>query len=72
MFEEDDPINFARYAKENDLLDIPGWKKFKRLASREEEVHLRNEAIPAPFFEAIQQIQVYYTHLQNLEGIYFD
>ena len=30
----DDPVTCAIYAKENDLLDTPGWKRFKRLARR--------------------------------------
>jgi hypothetical protein len=27
---EDDPITCAKYAKDNDLLDTPGWKQFKK------------------------------------------
>ena len=30
----DDPVTCAIYAKENNLLERPGWKRFKRLASR--------------------------------------
>ena len=30
----DDPITCATYAKDNGLLDTPGWKRFKRLAMR--------------------------------------
>jgi len=33
----DDPLNCAKYAKENDLLKLPGWKRFKRLAAREKK-----------------------------------
>ena len=29
-----DPVTLAVYAKENDLLDTPGWKKLKRYARR--------------------------------------
>ena len=29
-----DPITCAKYAKDNDLLDRPGWKSLKRIASR--------------------------------------
>jgi len=25
----DDPVTCAKYAKENDLLELPGWKRFK-------------------------------------------
>ena len=31
----DDPVTCALYAKRNGLLDVPGWKQFKRLAKRE-------------------------------------
>jgi hypothetical protein len=31
----DDPVSCALYAKQNNLLDEPGWKRFKRLANRE-------------------------------------
>jgi len=31
----DDPVTCAIYAKENGLLDTPGWKKLKRIAKRE-------------------------------------
>jgi hypothetical protein len=30
----DDPVTFAMYAKDNGLLDTPGWKQFKSLAKR--------------------------------------
>ena len=33
-----DPVTCAIYAKEQNLLDIPGWKRFKRLASREQKM----------------------------------
>ena len=32
---KDDPVTCARYAMDNDLLDTPGWKSLKRIASRE-------------------------------------
>jgi hypothetical protein len=28
----DDPVSCAIYARENDLLDKPGWKRFKHIA----------------------------------------
>ena len=37
MMAVDDPITCAKYAKENNLLDTPGWKRFKRLAQREKK-----------------------------------
>jgi len=30
MVVKDDPVTIAKYAKANDLLDIPGWKHLKR------------------------------------------
>ena len=32
---EDDPVTCAIYAKENGLLDTPGWKRLKKLARRQ-------------------------------------
>jgi len=29
----DDPVTCAVYARDNDLLDQPGWKCFKKLAT---------------------------------------
>ena len=34
----DEPVVCAMYAKRNGLLDKPGWKRFKRLASREKKM----------------------------------
>jgi len=34
MIARDDPVTCAVYAKENDLLDTPGWKRFRRMARR--------------------------------------
>ena len=31
----DDPVTSATYAKDNDLLHIEGWKKFRNLAKRD-------------------------------------
>jgi len=33
----DDPVACAKHAKENDSLELPGWKRFKRLAAREKK-----------------------------------
>jgi hypothetical protein len=33
----DDPVSCAIYARENDLLDKPGWKRFKHIANREKK-----------------------------------
>ena len=34
MVGQDDPFGCAKYAKEHDLLELPGWKRFKKLARR--------------------------------------
>jgi hypothetical protein len=34
---EDDPVTCAKHAKEHNLLDYPGWKRFKCLAAREKK-----------------------------------
>jgi len=33
----DDPVTCAIYARENGLLDLPGWKRFKPIAKREKK-----------------------------------
>ena len=33
----DDPVTCAIYAKENNLLDLPGWKRFKSIAKRQKK-----------------------------------
>ena len=33
----DDPVTCAIYARENGLLDLPGWKRFKSIARREKK-----------------------------------
>ena len=41
----DDPVSCAIYAKENNLLEQEGWKRFKRLAKRQKKlVRLLNQA----------------------------
>ena len=35
---KDSPVECAQYALDNNLLDKPGWKQFKRLAKREKMV----------------------------------
>ena len=41
----DDPVSCAIYAKENNLLEEEGWKRFKRLAKRQKKlVRLLNQA----------------------------
>jgi hypothetical protein len=33
----DDPVTCAIYAKDNNLLDLPGWKRFKSIAKRQKK-----------------------------------
>ena len=35
LSQSDDPVTCATYAKENDLLHIDGWKRFRNLAKRD-------------------------------------
>ena len=42
---KDDPVAVAIYAKDNDLLDTPGWKRFKSIARRHKKyIRLVNQA----------------------------
>jgi hypothetical protein len=34
----DDPVLCAIYAKDNNLLDVPGWKRFKSIARRQQHM----------------------------------
>jgi hypothetical protein len=41
----DDPVTCDIYAKDNDLLDVPGWKRFKSIARRQQHMfHVANQA----------------------------
>jgi hypothetical protein len=35
---KDDPISCAAYGLKNELLDLPGWRRFRRLARREQKM----------------------------------
>ena len=37
IFGKDDPVSFAQYAKDNNLLEEPGWKWFRCLAKNEKK-----------------------------------
>jgi len=37
LFGKDSPIIVSCYAKENNLLDKPGWKHFKQLTNHEQK-----------------------------------
>jgi hypothetical protein len=38
LMAKDDPVTCAAYAKENNLLDTPGWKRFKHLAKNSKKL----------------------------------
>ena len=38
MIGKDSPVIVAQYAKEKGLLDLPGWKRFKRLAMHDKKM----------------------------------
>jgi len=41
----DDPVTCAIYARDNNLLDLDGWKRFKRIAKRQKKVfRITNQA----------------------------
>jgi hypothetical protein len=41
----DDPVTCAIYARDNDLLELDGWKRFKRLAKRQKKLfRMANQA----------------------------
>ena len=41
----DDPVTCAIYAKDNALLDVPGWKRFKSIAKRQQHMfRMANQA----------------------------
>jgi len=45
MIAKDDPVTCAIYARHNDLLNQPGWKRFKKIANREKKLlRMTNQA----------------------------
>jgi len=41
----DDPVTCAIYAKQQNLLDTPGWRKFKHIAKRQKKLfRMANQA----------------------------
>ena len=35
----DDPVSCAVYARDNNLLDVDGWKRFRGIAKRQQKLH---------------------------------
>ena len=51
----DDPFTCAQYASEHGLLDLPGWKRFKRMARRQKKlIRMVNQAKLRSFRSAPQ------------------
>jgi hypothetical protein len=71
LIASDDPVTCVEYAKKHNLLDIPGWKRFRRYSTNDKKVHcLVNQAkmkhfSREPFWKF--GILVPCTHLQALE-----
>jgi hypothetical protein len=55
---KDNPITFAVYAKENRLLDAPGWKQFKPIACHHKKFFLDGQSSQASFFPHCSKIKV--------------
>jgi hypothetical protein len=69
----DDPVTCAIYAKDNNLLDMPGWKRFKNLAKRQKKfTRLVNQAKlrsynTSPRFKYGFEIPKNYAHAMRLD-----
>jgi len=69
----DDPVTCAIYAKENGLLELPGWKQFRHIAKRHKKyVRLVNQAKlrsynSAPRFKYGFEIPRDYAHAMRLD-----
>ena len=69
----DDPVTCAIYAKENNLLDLPGWKRFKPLAKCQKKfTQLINQAKlcsfnTAPRYKYGFEVPCSYTHAIRLD-----
>ena len=70
----DDPVACAIYAKENDLLDQPGWKRFKSIARRHKKyIRMVNQAKlrsyrTAPKYMFGYEIPRDYEHAKQLDA----
>ena len=55
----DDPVTCATYAKENDLLHIEGWKRFRNLSKKGQNPSQSCDAIKDQTSKKIKQIHVW-------------
>ena len=69
----DDPVTCAIYAKENNLLDLDGWKRFKGIARRQQKLlRMANQAKlrsyqTAPRYKYGYEVPRDYTHALELD-----
>jgi hypothetical protein len=72
VFVSDDPVTCAVYARENALLDLPGWKRFKSIAKREKKyLRMVNQANSAKRYKYGFQVPRYYedaVHIDRFNG----
>jgi hypothetical protein len=63
LLAKDDPITCAKYAEENNSLEIPGWQRFKRLVKTDKSVGRTNGLK----FKFGAQVPKNYTHAVKLD-----
>jgi hypothetical protein len=61
----DDPVTCSIYAKGNNLLDVPGWKRFKSIARRQQHMFCMGQA---QVFPASPKIQVWIRNPAGLQA----
>ena len=73
MIAKDDPVTCAVYAKDNDLLNTPGWKQFKRLAKRQKQmIRMINQAKLKSYKRARKYMYGYPIPTTYQEALEFD
>ena len=63
----DDPVTCATYAKENDLLHIEGWKRFRTLTKGTLTTHTRPQS--PTIYILIHITLIYYTYYTNMSHL---
>ena len=69
----DDPVSCAIYAKDNNLLELPGWKRFKSIAKRQKKfTRMVNQAkiksyTSSPKYKYGFEVPKNYTHAMRLD-----
>jgi hypothetical protein len=62
----DDPVTCAVYAREHELLDVKGWKRFRNLAKREKHFLRLNKTSQDEVLPSISEVQVWVQNPQRL------